>query len=151
MKFARTLAVVAVAATLAAGCKDSGPDEVTIADLVGTWVATSFTFANPAATQPFDLIANGGGFTLAVSADGTVTGTTTILGTIEAFTTTMTVAGGTITVMDPDVPSEVLYNFTFTLDGNTITMSDSNAAVPEALQVIFPLPTASVTIVATRQ
>jgi len=150
MKFVRTFSAVALAAAVAVGCSDStDPADVTIEDLVGTWVASSFTYtadANPA--QTFDLVANGGGFTLTVQADGSVTGTQSILGMTDTFNADMTVANGVLTVTTTDVPPEVL-TFTFTLDGNTITMTDTSAEFDFTLMG-NPEVAANLVIVATR-
>lgn len=147
----RLVAVAAVAVAVAVGCSDStAPEDLTLEDLVGTWVASAFRYqatANPA--QQFDLVAQGGAFTLTVTANGTVTGSATLLGETETFTATITVANGIVTITDATEVDQ----FTITAyDGDTITMTDvsQNFDFTPTDGIDNEVP-ASLTIVATRQ
>ncbi len=124
MRLVRALSVIGLLMALTVGCSDStDPQDVTLADLVGTWVGTKAEFTSQA--DPglvFDLVANGGTFNFTLASDGTLTGTQGIAPFVEQWSGTVTVANGIITVTDDDVPPEVL-SFTFTLSGNQLSMT----------------------------
>ena len=65
---ARSLLVVGVLASLAAGCDSGGP--VTERDVVGDYVATSFVLSGVGPSGGVDLLALGGTFGAGLSADG---------------------------------------------------------------------------------
>jgi hypothetical protein len=75
MRVTLSLLFFAMIAMLAVSCSDS-PNEVetetlTIADLVGSWIATSMMFTNKANTgETFDLVTNGGEHRITVLTGG---------------------------------------------------------------------------------
>jgi len=100
MRFLSAVSMIAVTAVLVVGCSEStSPEEITIGDLAGTWVAESFeyTAVGNQALQ-VDLIAGGGSFTMIISADGTFSGTTTYttIGTV-VYTGTLNVSNDILT------------------------------------------------------
>jgi hypothetical protein len=126
MKFARTLSVVALAAVVAAGCSDStGPEDLTVADLVGTWTATSMNYTEDAGAGQFDVIANAAAtLELVIAAGGAVTGTYVLIPLEQTvpFTGMVSVANGVLTLTGfPLYPSMVMTVTEWT-GGNTIQM-----------------------------
>lgn len=121
-------AVAALVAMSGPGCggdEDNGTDPpagVTLADLVGTWDATSVVYEsldNP--LLRFDLVALGGSLTLTVAANGDYTATIQPPGEApETETGTVTVSGNVIDLNVDGIPETV--EFDFTLLGNTLTM-----------------------------
>lgn len=135
MKLLRTLVAPLLAVTFMVGCSDSigsdpiGPEstpEEIAAALNGTWNATSFVFTNVANTsETFDLIANGGSFSLTITADGQFTGTLTSPGENETFSGTYVAQGTNLILtdaMEPNDPETV----SFTLSGNTLTIDSDD-------------------------
>ena len=124
MRLVGSISAVALAATLAVGCSDTvAPNEVTLDDLAGNWSATSLEFTNVANTsQVFDLVANGGTFTLTLQSAGTFSGAQSLAGQTETLTGTVSVSNGTLTLTET---GETL-SFTITAyDGDTITIAST--------------------------
>ncbi len=131
MKLLRTLVAPLLAVTFMVDCSDSTdpdsigpestPEEITAA-LAGTWTATSFVFTNVAnSSETFDMIANGGSFTLTLTADGQFTGTLTGPGENETFGGTYVAQGANLILTDELEPdSETV---AFTLSSNTLTIT----------------------------
>ena len=126
MKHVRILWIVAVMLAMAgAGCNDStSPEDITIQDLVGTWVASSFVYTgvdDPA--QQVDLIESGGSFTMTISDAGAFTGTTVYepMGTLT-YTGTLSISNRTLTqdFDDADVPTLTWTISEFANDSMTI-------------------------------
>ncbi len=115
MRLLCTVAVIAAVVTLAVGCTEStSPEELTIGDLAGTWVAESFEYTavgNPA--LQVDLIAGGGSFTMTISASGTFSGTTiyAAFGTVT-YTGTLAVSNDILT---QDFDEEGIPTLTWTI------------------------------------
>ncbi len=130
MKRMRIVSVLAAAAvTVTAACSESnGVDDLTLADLVGTWNATQFVLTNQSnASQSFDLIQNGGSFTITVAANGTFTGQQSLLGFVDAFAGTVTISGNVLTLTDSEDPTDVT-EIVASLSGNTLTLTSSDLA-----------------------
>jgi len=125
MRLVGSISAVALAATLAIGCSDTvAPNEVTLDDLAGTWNATTLKFTNVANTaQVFDLVANGGSFTLTLSADGTFSGTQSFAGQNLPLSGTVTVSNGVLTLVETGETST--FNIT-AYGGDTITIASSS-------------------------
>jgi len=124
MKALRTLTAVMLA-TAVIGCSDSTSVE-DVADLVGTWEATSFLWVSDAdANVTFELVGAGGSFALVIAADGSFTGNFAMGTEVETFAGTISISGSNLVITDdPDIdgPSTLA----FTLDGNTLTMTDND-------------------------
>lgn len=114
----------AVALLAVAGCDDTlEPTEITLNDLVGTWVPTSFTFTPTAGGAGFDLIANGGTATLVLAANGTLTGSISFAGQSDSVNGTVTVANGLLTLTEGgDVTV-----FAIALNANILTLTTDDA------------------------
>ena len=126
MKLLRTLIAPLLAVTFLAGCgdsigADSTPEEVANA-LAGTWNATSFVFTNDAnSSETFDLLADGGSFSITFTAAGGFSGSSTFEGVTDTFSGTYVVQGTNLITTDTgEFESETV---TFTLSGNTLTLT----------------------------
>lgn len=83
MKLARFAFAAALAGALALGCggdEGTGPGGITIADLAGTWDATTATFEGVDGSGFVDVIADGGSVTLTITGDGRFTFVLTLPG-----------------------------------------------------------------------
>jgi hypothetical protein len=128
---------------VAAGCSDStSPEDVTAADLVGTWEATAFEVTAVGGGASMDVIALGGSMTLTAGANGAYTIDITFPGELpEVETGTFTVAEGVITI-DPEGPDSTM-SFDFTLSGNTLTLMGEDTMdlgagdVPVTLEIVL--------------
>ncbi len=126
MKLLRTLIAPLLAVTFLAGCGDSigadgTPEEVANA-LAGTWNATSFVFTNDAnSSETFDLLADGGSFSITFTAAGQFSGSSTFEGATDTFSGTYVVQGTNLITTDTgEIESETI---AFTLSGNTLTLA----------------------------
>jgi hypothetical protein len=125
MKLLRIATTGALAIAFATGCGDSTDpqDDVTLADLVGTWNATGITYTNNATGQTINAFLFGARLQITVAANGTYTGSVTEPGgTPEAITGTVSVQGSNITITDDAAPGDAAVG-TFTLSGNTLTIT----------------------------
>lgn len=137
-----TLATVLAVSTPLTGCSDNdddggtAPDLITVADLEGTWVASSYIVTSRADAAVFlDTIALGTQFTMVGDGEGGFTGTMELP---EALGGPMTVPfGGTVVLedqqtltvnFDPEIPP-LLTSFTgpFSLEEDTLTLNDEDA------------------------
>jgi hypothetical protein len=128
MKLLRIATTGALAIAFAMGCGDSTDpqDDVTIADLVGNWNATSMQFtsqSNPSVT--LDLITQAfGSMSISINPNGSFEGTfkESFSASEQIVSGTVTLQGNTITIafvegLDEDVSG------TFTLAGDVLTVS----------------------------
>jgi hypothetical protein len=137
----------ALASLLVAACNDSqGPpdDTVTVADLVGTWQASSHVFTNNAnSTVQFDLIANGGETRMTVLASGGARTWVTI-GDCDAgpnppclyydeFDAALSISGDVLTVTPVEASREVA-RYELALAGSTLTLIRPDATFDFTLQ-----------------
>jgi hypothetical protein len=126
----RSISAVVLTATIAVACSDTvAPADLTVGDLAGAWNATKLEFTNVAnSAQVFDLVANGGTFTLTLQSNGQFNGTQSLATLNETFSGTVTVSNAVLTLTDTD--SGEVTTFTITAyDGSTITMhSNSNVS-----------------------
>lgn len=131
MRGVQRLSFVGMCVALAA-CGDSTGTSVTVDDLLGTWNVTKMEWSDPTGSAAaYDLIQNGGSFTITVAAGGTVSGSgtsplsgaVTVSGTVavkgDSLTlgvTLQTTGGGAAAVQLPS-------GYTFTLAGNLLTLT----------------------------
>ena len=134
---------------LAASCGGDDPIEpevVTIADLVGSWTASSVLHtdkANP--TQLFDIVA-AGGETRTTVLEGGGARTWVTLGTFsDEWDAQLTINGTTLTSTPVEASRGVQTN-TFTLVGNTLTLTNDNASFDFTLSGAAEVPTTQVTV-----
>ena len=126
-RFITALSVMLFAVACSDSDKASGPEEVTIADLVGSWTASSLVYTNngnPA--QKLDLIAAGGENRVTVLNGG---GARTWLdfGTFsDEWDAQLTVSGNTLR-SQPVEASRGVRTWTFTLEGNVLELTDNSA------------------------
>lgn len=118
--------------TLVTACGDSTPaevtDGVTIADLVGSWTASSHTFTNNAnSTESFDIVANGGETRTTVLSHGGAR-TWFDFGTVsDEWDAQLAVSGNTITSTPVETTRETRV-WTFTLEGTVLTLTDETSS-----------------------
>ena len=154
MRFSPTIPIITAAAILATGCSEStSPDEITIGDLAGTWVAESFEYTavgNPA--LHVDLIAGGGSFTMIISATGTFSGTTTYatIGTVT-YTGTFAVSND-ILMQDFDEDGIPTLTWTITLfEDDSMTIEGAEGPWDFSDDEVNNPVTASIKAVVVRQ
>ena len=124
MKLLRTLVAPLLAVTVVAGCGDSnGPGtEATINALAGTWNATSLVFTNNAnSSETFDLIADGGSFSITFTAAGGFSGSSTFEGDTDTFSGTFEVQGSNLIISETGESGPE--TIAFTRSGNTLTLT----------------------------
>jgi len=130
MKRLITFATAALFVFVAA-CSDSekgtGPDEVTVSDLVGSWTASSLVYtdnANPA--QSLDLVALGGENRVTVLAGGGAR-TWVEFGTFsDEWDAQLSISGNVLT-SNPVEASRGVRTWEFTLNGDVLELTDTDA------------------------
>ncbi len=132
MRIARSITLIVLTALVAVACSDSSsgpenPDAVTLADLVGSWTASSHTFTNNAnSSESFDVVANGGE-TRTTVLNGGGHRTWFELGTFsDEWDAQLSISGTTLTSTPAEASRETRV-WTFTLVGNTLTLTRSDA------------------------
>ena len=147
---ARSLSVIALLVVFASGCSDSTVAEpesgVTIADLVGSWKASSVLFTNKANTsQQFDIIAAGGELRVTVLNHGGARTWLDIGPVSDEWDAQLTVSGNQITSV-PVESTRPTRHFTVELDGNRLTLTSSDATFDFTLSNGIELPATEVTV-----
>ncbi|MFC1628052.1 hypothetical protein ACFL3H_02925 [Gemmatimonadota bacterium] len=157
MRVLRTVSAIALVVAFTVGCSEStsSDDDITIGDLVGTWVAQSMVYTavgNPA--QQYDLVADGGGsMTMVIGADGTFTGTTILPDVMtREYTGTFTVVN---TTLMQDFDEEGIPTLTWTITAfadNSMTIGGAQGPWDFSDDQVFnPVTTSSINAVMTRQ
>ncbi|MGD8361141.1 MAG: hypothetical protein PVJ04_06890 [Gemmatimonadota bacterium] len=117
--------VVFFAAACSGSDKETGPEAVTLADLVGSWTAASLAYtdnANPA--QQFDLIAAGGENRVTVLPGGGAR-TWLDIGTFsDEWEAQLSISGDMLT-STPVEASRAVQRWTFSLDGDLLELTDT--------------------------
>jgi len=146
-RFITVVSVLLSVAACSGSDKAAGPDEITIADLVGSWTASSLTFTNNGNPgQKLDLIALGGENRMTVL-DGGRARTWLEFGTFsDEWDAQLTISGNTLT-SQPAEASRGVQTWTFSLEGNVLELSDTSSefdftlaggdAVPATLVVVL--------------
>ena len=148
MKYLRTFASLAFVGLAVAGCSDSTDADLTIADLAGTWEATTFRVtldADPSVI--FDLISIGGASVVEISAAGAYTETRTLPGVGDVPDVGTFTLDSQTQITRTSTTSGDSDTFEFTLVGETLTLTGAGE---------FPAPPvegqpASVNVVYVRQ
>ena len=131
-KLPRVFLSVLLLAVFTAGCSDSdatGPDEgITVADLVGTWRASSHVFTNNAnSSESQDLIQLGGETRTTILTGGRARTWVTIGDFTDEWDSQLTIAGNKLT-STPAESTRPPVTWTFTLNGNTLTITRSDSS-----------------------
>jgi hypothetical protein len=154
VKLVRPFALIALVSFLAVGCSESssGPENLpedgpTLADLVGSWTASSHTYTNNAnSSESFDVVANGGETRTTVLVGGGHR-TWFVLGDfMDEWDAQLSISGETLTSTPVEVTRDT-HVWTFTLVGTTLTLTRSDsewdftlsgaAGVPATEVVVF--------------
>ena len=127
MRIMRTILAGALAVTLATACSDStDPGDVTGADLVGTWDATSVVFTPDAGGTAIDVVPLDFALEITFNAEGGYTATFDVPGdSADVEIGTYTVANGVLTLTPVDEDAETMTIGSF--GGNSMTLTDTNA------------------------
>jgi hypothetical protein len=153
MQTLRRLLFLPLAALLAVGCSDDSgtnvddtEDGVTVADLVGSWKASSHTFTNNAdPSQTFDLVANGGETRVTVLNGGGARTWVEIGDFSDEWDAQLTISGTNL-ISTPVEASRGVQTHAFTLVGNTLTLTDSNSEFDFTLLGEDPVPATQVVV-----
>jgi len=128
---ARTLSLMALAAILSVGCSDSSttePEGITIADLVGSWKASSALFTNQAnSSQQFDIIAAGGELRATVLNDGRTRMWLDLGSFSDEWDSLLTLDGNALT-MTPAETSRPTRHYTIDVSADRLTLTSSDAS-----------------------
>lgn len=145
----RTLMIGAVMAVLSSACGSESttePDAVTIADLVGSWKASSVVFteqANP--TQQFDIVAAGGEVRTTILDHGGARTWVEFGGLSDEWDAQLSLSGNQLT-STPVEASRPTRHHTIELDGNRLTMTSSDASFDFTLTGATEVPATQVVV-----
>lgn len=151
---ARSLAVTGLALVLLAGCGSDTPTQpqpqpqgLTIADLVGSWRASSFVITNKAdATEKYDVVASGGELRSTILSHG---GARTWLDIAAIFSdewdAQLTISGTQLT-STPVEQSRPTRRYTAALTGNQLTLTSTDGTFDFTLSGASPVPVAEVIV-----
>ena len=153
MKTLRTLSAFVVLAAVAAGCSDStDPGDITIADLVGTWNATTATFTPVGGGAGEEVVSQGFGLTITVASSGAYTLTTSFPSEAdEVETGTMTVSNGRLTATPTDPLEDLELIDIVSLSGDNLTLFFDDEEFDFTDDSIDNETAATLTIVLVRQ
>lgn len=124
---ARRIAPFVLLAALLSGCGGEDPSGPSVADLVGSWTATSDTHTNNAnSSETFDMVAGGGSVDFTMLAGGG-TRTWVEFGTFsDEWDAAVSVSGSTLT-SDPVESGRPTRVWLFTLVGGVLTMTRTDS------------------------
>jgi len=155
------LLALSLAVTVVGGCggddddddvvqADADPGQLTVADLVGTWPATSHVYTNNASqTEQYDVIANGGTSRMTVLT-GAQARTWLEYGTFsDEWDSALTLVDDRLTV-DPAELSRPVRVYTIALDGDTMTLTNEADEFDFTMTGADPVP-ATLVITSTRE
>lgn len=152
MKLARPFALLAFVSFVAIGCSESssGPENLpegpTLADLVGSWTASSHTFTNSAnSSESFDVVANGGETRTTVLVGGGHRTWFELGDFMDEWDAQLSISGNTLTSTPAEATRETRV-WTFTLVGNTLTLTDSTSEWDFTLSEAAGVPATEVVV-----
>ena len=131
MRSLTRLFLLPMIAIVAIECSDSGPEQVTVADLAGTWSATQFRITDESGVIPsFDIKQLLGSLTITVTSNGSFTGTFKATGLSDEVPVAGSIAilGTSLTItftqgLDQPISGE------FVLNGDDLTITGSGLTV----------------------
>ena len=131
MRSLTRLFLLPMIAIVAIECSDSGPEQVTVADLAGTWSATQFRITDESGVVPsFDIKQLLGSLTITVTSNGSFTGTFKATGLSDEVPVagSISILGTSLTItftqgLDQPISGE------FVLNGDDLTITGSGLTV----------------------
>jgi len=126
-------------------CSDSGPEQVTVADLAGTWSATQFRITDESgALQPFDIVQLLGSLSITVTSNGSFTGTLKATGFSDPVPVagSISIQGTSLTItftqgLDQPISGEfVLSGDDLTITGSGLTVSFEGETIESATVIL---------------
>jgi hypothetical protein len=149
----QTLSLVVLAWLTAAGCggdsggdSPTGPEAMTIADLVGSWKATSVIMTNQAnPSQKFDIVAAGGELRMTVLVGGGARTWLDLGDFSDEWDAQLTLSGNQLT-STPVEASRPTQRHTITLVGSELTATNSAAVFDFTLSGGTPVPATQVVV-----
>lgn len=142
MQSFRWLIGLVVSLVLVAGCSDDGPTEssrVSIADLTGSWKATSMTFTRKSDGQSFDVIAGGGEYRVTVLSDGRARTWLDFGDLHDEWDAQLSLDGDRLT-STPAESTRATEVATIAMEGGTVTLTDTSAEFDFTLTGAEPVP-----------
>lgn len=119
---------------------DSAPAQVSVEDLVGTWLASTDLYTNAAdSSQQFDLVANGGETRIAILAGGRARTWVTLGAYYDEWDAQLSVDGNKLTSRPAETrrPTRV---FVFELAGDDITLQTKDSEFDFTRSGASPVP-----------
>lgn len=148
MAVPRSLLTFALLALSAVACDDDStqPDALTVDDLQGTWIASSFVHTNNAdASEQIDVVLAGGELRTTILEDGRAR-TWIEFGTfMDEWDHQLTLSGNTLTSTPAEAARGVRV-YTFELNGDTMTLTNVNAEFDFTLSGADPVPSTEVIV-----
>jgi hypothetical protein len=121
-------------------------DEITISDLVGSWIAVSSVHTNNSnAAEKFELIANGGEVRYTMLEDGRVRTWVDFESFQDEWDALATISNNIVTAV-PAESSRGVQNYTLEKNGERITWTNKNDTFDFTLQGGTPVSATSVTV-----
>lgn len=152
LPLARSVSLLVAVAVFSSACGEgsTGPNTedtgLTVADLVGSWKASSLVFTNNAnSTQKFDVVATGGELRTTVLSDGRARTWLTIGDFSDEWDALLTLNGDQLT----STPAESIrptQRWTVTMVGNQITLTRNDAAFDFTLSGADPVPASELVV-----
>lgn len=142
MRSALSLCLATLLVFAAAGCGDDAtePAPVTIADLAGSWTATSVKLTNNAdPSQQFDIVTAGGEVRFTLLTNGGFRTWVELGEIMDEWDALLTLSGNTATTT-PAEASRPTRHYTFSLDGDVLTLNSSDAEWDFTLSGADPVP-----------
>ena len=150
MKLMRSFVLVLVAAVLTISCSDSATDSgdppITVADLVGSWTASSATFTNNAnSSETFDIVAEGGETRVTVLAGGGARTWVELGDFSDEWDALLTIVSDNLTSTPVETSRDVRV-WTFTLVGSVLTLTDTTSEFDFTLTGVAGVPATEVVV-----
>ncbi|HSG46367.1 MAG TPA: hypothetical protein VLA43_01010 [Longimicrobiales bacterium] len=146
LPLARSVSLLFAMAVISSACGEGSTapntDEtgLTVADLVGSWKASSLVFTNNAnSTQQFDVVASGGELRTTILTDGRARTWLTVGDFSDEWDALLTLNGDQLT-STPAEATRPTQRWTVTMVGNQITLTRSDGEFDFTLSGADPVP-----------